>query len=175
MSMLLTIFALGLGAMGPEHSHEHSPQLGKLTFETSCSPAAQALFQQGAGWLHSFEYRRAAETFGQAAAADPACGIADWGVAMSYYHPLWDGPTPAELEKGKAALQKAKAVGAKSERERDSISRPAHLVTRTRWSGCTIATRMTTKRPSSMRSRLSRRERWTAIMASPGRSGPAYC
>lgn len=122
MNVLLTVSALALAAMDPEHSHEHAPQLGKLTFETSCSPAAEALFQQGAGWLHSFEYRRAAKTFGEAAEADPSCGIAQWGVAMSYYHPLWDGPTPTEFTKGKEAIEKAKAAGAKSEREKDFIA-----------------------------------------------------
>lgn len=122
MNVLLTASALTLAAMDPEHSHEHSPQLGKLSFETTCGQAAQSAFERGLGWLHSFEYRRAEQSFREAAEADPDCGIADWGVAMSYYHPLWDGPTPAELEKGKNALGKAQAVGAKSQREKDYIS-----------------------------------------------------
>ena len=41
---------------------------------------------------------------------------------MSHYHPLWDGPTPAELAEGKAAIEKAKAAGAKSQREKDYIA-----------------------------------------------------
>ena len=98
MNMLLAAAALALAATDPEHLHEHSPQLGKLTFETTCKPAAQILFQQGVGWLHSFEYRRAAQSFSEAAAVDRGCGIANWGIAMSYYHPLWDGPTPADIE-----------------------------------------------------------------------------
>jgi len=122
MNMLLTASALVVSALDPEHSHEHSPQLGKLSFETTCSPAAQAAFERGLGWLHSFEYRRAEDSFSEAAAADPDCGIADWGVAMSYYHPLWDGPTPAEQEKGKNAIGKAKAAGARSQRERDYVA-----------------------------------------------------
>ncbi|HWI89328.1 MAG TPA: hypothetical protein VNS11_08840, partial [Sphingomicrobium sp.] len=120
--MLLTVSALALAAMDPEHMHGHSPQLGKLTFETTCSPAAHALFHQGVAWLHSFEYQRAEQSFSEAAAADPRCGIADWGVAMSYYHPLWDGPTADELEKGKSAIETAKAAGAKSQRERDYVA-----------------------------------------------------
>ncbi len=122
MNMLLTASALALAALDPEHSHEHSPQLGKLSFETTCSQAAQVAFERGLGWLHSFEYRRAEQSFSEAAATDPGCGIADWGVAMSYYHPLWDGPTPAELEKGKNAIGKAKAAGARSRREQDYIA-----------------------------------------------------
>jgi tetratricopeptide (TPR) repeat protein len=121
MNALLAASALAMGAMGPEHSHHHSPQLGKVAFDTSCSPVAQAAFERGLGWLHSFEYRRATQSFEEAAASDKRCGIADWGVAMSYYHPLWDGPTPADLEKGVNAIAEAKAVGAKSEREKDYI------------------------------------------------------
>lgn len=122
MNMSLAVSALALAAMDPEHSHEHAPRLGNVHMETTCNPAAQTLFEQGLGWLHSFEYRRAAQTFGQAAAADPGCGIAQWGVAMTYYHPLWDGPTPAELEAGTTAIGSAKAAGAKSQREQDYIT-----------------------------------------------------
>lgn len=122
MNILLNASAMALAAMDPEHSHGHSPQLGRLSFETTCSPAAQAAFEHGLGWLHSFEYRRAEQSFTEAAAADPTCGIADWGVAMSYYHPLWDRPTPAELDKGKSAIGKAQIAGAKSQREKDYVA-----------------------------------------------------
>jgi hypothetical protein len=54
MNMLLTAAALAMTAMDPGHSHGHSPQLGKLSFATSCSPAGQAAFERGLGWLHSF-------------------------------------------------------------------------------------------------------------------------
>ena len=143
MNILLAAAALALAATDPEHPHGHSPHLGNVTFETTCSPAAQAAFEHGLGWLHSFEYRRAEQSFDEAAAADHGCGIADWGVAMSYYHPLWDGPTPAELEKGKSAIEKARAAGAKSERERDY-----HRGARRFLSGCRPA------RPQDARLRL---------------------
>ncbi len=45
-----------------------------------------------------------------------------WGVAMSLYHPIWVPPTPADLKKGRAAVEKAKAAGAKTQRERDYIA-----------------------------------------------------
>jgi hypothetical protein len=122
MIMLLAASALALAAADQTDHHEHSPQLGHLVFQSSCSPAADALLDRGLGWLHSFEYREAARTFGEAAAADPGCGIANWGVAMSYYHPLWDAPTQAELESGAAALAKARDTGARSQRERDYIA-----------------------------------------------------
>ncbi len=119
MSLLLaaSVLALSPAAQSPHDDHDHSPQLGEVSFESSCNPRAGALLQRGLGWLHSFEYEQAAATFFEAAAADPTCGIAHWGVAMSHYHPLWAPPTPAELEEGKAAVARAYDAGAGSARE----------------------------------------------------------
>jgi tetratricopeptide (TPR) repeat protein len=122
MNIFLTASALAMAAMDPGHGHDHAPQLGKLTFETTCSPAAQASFETALRWLHSFEYQESARSFSEAAAVDPGCAIADWGVAMSNYHPLWAAPTPAEFGKGLEAIEKAKAAGAKSQREKDYVA-----------------------------------------------------
>jgi len=40
---------------------------------------------------------------------------------MSYYHPLWEPPDAGTLQKGWEAVQKAKSLGAKTQRERDYI------------------------------------------------------
>ncbi|HJU76870.1 MAG TPA: hypothetical protein VJ597_02945 [Sphingomicrobium sp.] len=122
MNALLFASALMIAAADPTHEHGHAPMLGQLSFESTCSPQAHALLERGLGWLHSFEYVPAERSFSEAAAADPKCGIAQWGVAMSFYHPLWYPPTPAEVEKAQAAIVKAKAAGAKSQRERDYIA-----------------------------------------------------
>jgi hypothetical protein len=45
-----------------------------------------------------------------------------WGIAMSLWYPLWEHPTEARLKQGTATIEKAKAVGAKTERERDYIA-----------------------------------------------------
>jgi tetratricopeptide (TPR) repeat protein len=121
------LFAVSLASLAPAaaepgHSHDHGSQVGKVSFETSCDAPANALFQSGLGWLHSFEYEQAARIFAEAAAADPNCAIAHWGIAASYYHPLWAPPSAAELEKGKAALARALAANAKSQREQDYIA-----------------------------------------------------
>ncbi len=117
-----SVLALMTGAQDAHHGHGQGPQLGKISFEASCNSNAKALLQRGLGWLHSFEYEQAARTFAEAAAVDPRCGIAHWGVAMSFYHPLWAPPTVTELEKGQGAVAKARAVGAASEREVAYIS-----------------------------------------------------
>lgn len=48
--------------------------------------------------------------------------MAYWGVAMSNYHPLWAPPTAAELKHGWEAIEKAKAAGARTQREREYIA-----------------------------------------------------
>ena len=124
MNALLAVtsaLALAVADPAPEH-HHHSPQLGTLSFDTTCSPAAQALFMEGLGWLHSFEYEDAQRSFSKAAQTDSGCAIAHWGEAMSYYHPLWVPPTAAELEKGRIAITAAKAAAAKSQREQDYLA-----------------------------------------------------
>ena len=57
------------------------------------------------------------------AAADPACGMAHWGVAMAWLgNPLAGPPSARGLKEGSAAVERAKAAGAKTERERDYIA-----------------------------------------------------
>ena len=110
------------------HSHEHGEQLGTVDFPVTCNAAGQAAFQRGVALLHSFQYEDAEKGFADAAAADPACAMAHWGTAMSLYHPVWaaanpvGAPTPADLKKGAEAVERARAAGPKTDRERDYIA-----------------------------------------------------
>jgi len=122
MHLAVSLLALASAASDPPHNHDHALQLGHVSFATSCSAEANALFQRGLAWLHSFEYEQAAQVFTLVATADPSCAIAHWGVAASYYHPLWASPSVAELKNGSAALTNAKTTGAKSQRERDYVA-----------------------------------------------------
>jgi tetratricopeptide (TPR) repeat protein len=72
--------------------------------------------------LHSFWYEKASDTFAAVSQKDPACGMAYWGIAMTNYHQVWQAPGPADLKAGAAAAEKAKSVGAKTQRERDYIA-----------------------------------------------------
>jgi hypothetical protein len=104
------------------HKHDSSEKLGRVNFPVSCTPLAQKQFNRAVAWLHSFEYEEAEKAFAEVVATDPRCVMGHWGVAMSSYHPLWAPPTPAELQKGWNAVEKAKAAGARSARERDYIA-----------------------------------------------------
>lgn len=106
--------------------HEHPAgdpgRLGKVNFPVSCDPSVRPEFSSAVAMLHSFWYEKASETFAAVAEKDPTCGMAYWGVAMTYYHPIWQAPGPADLKAGVASLEKAKSAGAKTQRERDYIA-----------------------------------------------------
>jgi len=101
------------------HQHVHGPteKLGQVNFPVTCTPQARRQFNRAVAWLHSFEYEEAEKVFTEVAATDPRCGMAHWGIAMSNYHPIWAAPSVVELKKGLNAIEKAKSVGARTERE----------------------------------------------------------
>lgn len=105
------------------HSPAGSPEkLGRVHFPVSCSAAAQKEFDRAVALLHSFWYEKAEAAFSGIAETEPGCAMAHWGLAMSLYHPLWAPPSPAELEKGRAAAQKAVAAKTRSPLEKDYIA-----------------------------------------------------
>jgi hypothetical protein len=101
---------------------QQDEKLGKLSFPTSCDPKVQAEFERGVAMIHSYWFIYARRTFEGVLQQDPSCAIAYWGIALDFLgNSLATTPTRAEAEAGWAALEKAHAVGAKSERERDWI------------------------------------------------------
>jgi len=106
----------------PAFAQEETDQrLGTVHFATSCNDTAQRRFDRGMRYQHSFWYRESREIFEEVLKADPECGIAYWGIALSMLNNPHNPPPPANLPLGLAAIEKAKAVGAKSQRERDFI------------------------------------------------------
>jgi tetratricopeptide (TPR) repeat protein len=75
--------------------------LGRISFPTSGSPAAQPQFIRGVLLLHSFEYDDAIDAFREAERLDPGFAMAYWGEAMCFNQPLWEHE---ELDKARAAL-----------------------------------------------------------------------
>jgi len=97
-------------------------QVGDVSFETSCDPELQPEFDRGMALLHSFFYLEARNVFTAVAKQDPECAMAHWGIAMSYYHPLWTAPSPEELAEGRAAVERAVAAGKQNEREKAYVA-----------------------------------------------------
>ncbi len=118
----LGVFALGLAADGSAVFAQASDgKLGKVHFETSCNAAAQADFDRAMLYQHSFWYRASQKSFESALAKDPGCAIAYWGIALSLLNNPHAAPPPANLPAGLAAIEKARATGAKTQREKDFI------------------------------------------------------
>ena len=97
-------------------------RLGKLTFPTSCDPKVQAEFERGVAMIHSYWFLIARRTFEGVLRQDPNCAIAYWGVAIDLLNNVFVAPpSRADAEAAWAALEKAREIGAKTQRERDWI------------------------------------------------------
>ena len=96
--------------------------VGKVTFPITCAPDVQSDFARGVALLHSFFYEEARRVFTSVAERDPKCAMAQWGIAMTWWHPIWTPPTRDEMRAGKAAIEKAMSMKAGSDRERGFIT-----------------------------------------------------
>jgi tetratricopeptide (TPR) repeat protein len=115
-TLLLAVAALPLAAQ--THAHTDAEHLGTVSFATSCAPASQTSFNRGVALLHDFWYEEAQSQFDKIAVADPACGMAYWGQAMSGFHQIWDRPNEKISAAAWAELQKVPATfGTPRERE----------------------------------------------------------
>lgn len=123
---VFSLLLLGTGLILPQEDHSKHRHgvagLGTVDFPTSCNASAQRSISRAVALLHSFAYEEARLVFNQASKADPSCAIAHWGAARTWYHPIWAPPSPDELKQGAEAIQRALAVPAKTERERDYIN-----------------------------------------------------
>ncbi|NNC87164.1 MAG: redoxin domain-containing protein [Akkermansiaceae bacterium] len=107
LALLPAILIAADDAPRPGHSHRgeafnEGPRTGAVLMEgtgarpfpvTTDSDEAQAFIDQGVGQLHGFWYFEAERSFRQAAAADPDCAMAYWGMAMAN----WENEKRAKL------------------------------------------------------------------------------
>ena len=101
---------------------ETDQRFGTVHFETSCNEVAQRRFDRAMRYQHSFWYRESKELFEEVLKADPDCGMAYWGIALSLLNNPHAPPPVGNLPLGLAAVEKGKAIGAKTQRERDFIN-----------------------------------------------------
>jgi hypothetical protein len=107
-SALLSLFFVTLPA--GSGAQTAADQLGEVSFPTSCASAVQADFDRAVALLHSFEFEESRGVFTSIGERDPDCAMAWWGVAMTYYHPLWAPPTKSDLELASAAADEARLL-----------------------------------------------------------------
>jgi len=134
MRKALIGLALACGAAGPivaqampgmaEEHHDHAApeRLGTVRFPTSCKPAVAAQYNRAVALLHSFAYGAAEKAFAGVAAADPGCAMAQWGMAMTHYHQLWEVPIGDALHAGAAASRRASEISGGTPREQRYIA-----------------------------------------------------
>ena len=129
-TLFASVSAAALASLAVAHfatGQTRNTQLGKVTFQTSCTQAAQDQFNRAMLYQHSFWYRVSQRAFEEVLKTDPACAMAHWGIALSL---LWNPhvPPPAKnLGEGAAAIEKAKANPAKTQRERDFVDALAEM------------------------------------------------
>src|SRR5436190_14327635 len=121
--MMIGAVALALSA-GPARAEASQPdeRLGKVSFATSCDPKVQAEFERGVAMIHSYWFLVARRVFEGVLKDDPSCAIAYWGIGLDLLGNSLVGPPSREnADAAWAALEKAVAIGAKTERERGWI------------------------------------------------------
>jgi tetratricopeptide (TPR) repeat protein len=84
-------------------------------------------FDRALALLHNFWYARALDAFKMVIRTDPSCRLAYWGAAMTYNHPFWDAPTPADLAAAWALVQDGLRVSPGTARERMYLDATAAL------------------------------------------------
>jgi hypothetical protein len=119
---LSVAYAPSFAAQPQDHGDHAHPVLGVVNFPVTCSPGAQALFNQGMTLQHSFWYAPAREAFRKTVEADPACVMGYWGQALSLLNNPFTPPVAENLREGKALLQKAQSIGARTDREAGYIA-----------------------------------------------------
>ena len=130
--MVLPIFVIsGLLAQQHDHAAAANEKLGVVSFATSCSATAQPLFNRAVALLHSFEFGRAIDAFTATLKADSSCAMAQWGIALSRWGNPFSpgGRAAAPLRQGRDAVDQARAIGARTPRERAYVDAVSQLFT----------------------------------------------
>jgi hypothetical protein len=129
--ILISLLVLCRSAAGQQHEHGAAAdeRLGTVSFSTSCNPAAQKVFNRAVALLHSFEFGRALDAFAAALKADPSCAMAEWGTALSRWsNPFSPGLRAVPvLQRGRDAVNRAKALNPRTARERAYIDAVSQL------------------------------------------------
>ena len=111
-----------------QHTGKASSGVGTVSFETSCAPAVKTSFNHAVAELHSFWFPEARAGFEGVLKTDPACAIAYWGIALTYWGNPFAGLRSAQaIAAGKAAIEKGQTTGSPTPREKGYIDAVAGL------------------------------------------------
>ena len=121
MMVPAALMALALSFAPPVAGHDKDV-LGTVSFPVSCKPEAQTRFNTAAALLYSFHWSRVEAALDDVLGADPDCAMVYWARAVaSFDNPLGSRPGPKREKQGWAAVEKARQMTLKTQRERDYV------------------------------------------------------
>ena len=113
--VIVVLVACVAPAAAQEGRHQET-LLGTVNFNASCSAEE---FDQALAFLHHMQYEESRAVFERIAEADPECGMAHWGIAMTLFQPLWR-PVPGR----KHSVVDGQKSGGRRNSEPGAIGRP---------------------------------------------------
>jgi tetratricopeptide (TPR) repeat protein len=122
MATVAALLGLSVARAETAGTQASGTKVSEVDFPVSCGASAQKKFNQAVWILHSFWYDEVVKAFTAVTEVEPSCAMGYWGIAMSYWYPLWYPPNAAALKAGSDAVEKAAATQPKTDRERDYIA-----------------------------------------------------
>jgi hypothetical protein len=120
LSVLVLVSLPAVAQMAMDHPVKPDPaaseRLGTVSFSISCAASVQKPFNRGVAQLHDFGYDEALQQFQEIAKSNPGCAMAHWGVALSYFHQIWNRPSESDMANGWTAIQQAQSAQTPRER-----------------------------------------------------------
>ena len=123
-ALVLAVWIASTGPVaGQEARESDTAVLGAVRFSVSCAAEVSDDFDRAIAFLHHMQYEESRAAFEAIAEANPACGMAHWGTAMTLFQPLWpERPDPLALRHGWEEVQRAREIGARTDRESDLVA-----------------------------------------------------
>ncbi len=110
-------------AAGQEAAEYGEAPVGAVQFDVSCSAEVSDEFDRAIALLHHMQYEESRAAFNRITGADPECGMAHWGIAVTLFQPLWPSrPGPEALRRGWDEVGKARELGTRTDREADLVT-----------------------------------------------------
>jgi hypothetical protein len=97
--------------------------VGTVELHASCAPAVRRELNQAVALLHHMTYPQARAAFRAVASRDPTCAMAQWGIAMTRFTPLWPTrPSAADRQAGWEAARRAQELAPPTVGERALVA-----------------------------------------------------
>ncbi len=124
LALVIAALVACAGPAAGQEAHEHdAAALGAVNFDVSCLDEVSEDFDRAIALLHHMQYEESRAAFERIAEADPGCGMAHWGIAITLFQPLWPSrPGPEALRRGWEEVSEAQELGTETDREADFVT-----------------------------------------------------